>query len=96
MTAELGYAYAVFGKKDEARKILDELKELSEREYVSSYFLALIYTGLGEKDQALEWLEKAYQERAIYLIYVGKQPQFDALRSDPRFTDLLRRVGLPE
>ena len=86
----------MFGKKDEARKILDELKELSEREYVSSYFLALIYTGLGEKDQALEWLEKAYQERAIYLIYVGKQPQFDALRSDPRFTDLLRRVGLPE
>jgi serine/threonine protein kinase/tetratricopeptide (TPR) repeat protein len=96
MTAELGYAYAVFGKNDEARKILDELKELSERKYVSPYCLALIYAGLGEKDQALEWLEKAYQKRVAFLIYLGRQPQFDALRSDSRFADLLRRVGLPQ
>jgi eukaryotic-like serine/threonine-protein kinase len=95
MTAELGYAFAVSGKNEEARRILSELKELSEREYVSPYFLALIYTGLGEKDQALEWLEKAYQERVAFLIYLGKQPQFDALRSDARFTELGRRVGLP-
>lgn len=96
MTAELGYAYAVFGKNDEARKILDELKELLERKYLSPYCLALIYAGLGEKDQALEWLEKAYQKRVALLIYLGRQPQFDALRSDPRFADLLLRVGLPQ
>ena len=96
MTAELGYAYAVFGKNDEARKILDELTKLSEREYVSPYCPALISAGLGEKDQALEWLEKAYQKRAAFLIYVGRQPQFDGLRSDPRFADLLRRIGLPQ
>jgi eukaryotic-like serine/threonine-protein kinase len=96
MKAELGYAYAVSGKNDEARKILDELKELSEREYVSPFCLALIYAGLGEKDQALEWLEKAYQKRVAFLIYLGRQPQFDVLRSDPRFADLLRRLGPPQ
>ena len=96
MSAELGYVYAVWGKNDEARKILDELKELSERKYVSPYGLALICAGLGEKDQALEWLEKGYQKRAGFLIYLGRQPQFDALRSDPRFVDLLRRLGLPQ
>jgi DNA-binding winged helix-turn-helix (wHTH) protein/Flp pilus assembly protein TadD len=96
MAAELGYAYAAFGKNDEARKILDELKESAGRVYVSPYCRALIHTGLGEKDQAMAWLGKAYQERVTMLIYLGRQPQFDALRSDPRFADLLQRVGLPQ
>jgi len=94
MIAELGHAYAVSGKKDDAQKALDELKELSKRRYVTPYTIALIYVGLGEKDQALEWLESAYEDRDVWLIYLKVEPKFDSLRSEPLFTDLMRRVGL--
>ena len=73
--------------------MLNELKGRSERSYVSPYFIALIYTGLGEKDKAFEWLEKAYHERHPYLAFLKVEPVFDTLRSDPRFADLLRRIG---
>jgi serine/threonine-protein kinase len=92
--ATLGYAYGVSGKRVEAQKVLDELKERSTRSYVSPYFIALIYTGLGENDQAFEWLEKAYNERHPYLTLIKVEPVFDSLRSDSRFADLLRRIGL--
>jgi tetratricopeptide (TPR) repeat protein len=91
----LGYAYAVAGRRAEARKVIAELEELSKRKYVSPYFIAVIYTGLGERDQAFLWLEKAYQERHPYMTLIGVEPAFDPLRSDPRFGGLLRRVGLP-
>jgi len=58
-------------------------------------WIALVYTGLGDKDKAFEWLENAYNERNHWLIWIKVEPRFDSLRSDPRFTDLLRRIGLP-
>ncbi|HET8670970.1 MAG TPA: protein kinase, partial [Candidatus Saccharimonadales bacterium] len=92
--ATLGYAYAVAGKRGEAQKVIVELNEQSKLRYVSPYFIAVIHAGLGEKDQAFAWLEKAYQERHPYLTLLKVEPVFDNLRSDPRFQDLLRRVGL--
>jgi DNA-binding winged helix-turn-helix (wHTH) protein/TolB-like protein/Flp pilus assembly protein TadD len=93
--AALGYAYAVAGKRAEARKVIDDLAGLSKERYVSPYFLGGIYAGLGERDQAFAWLEKAYQERYPSMTLIGVEPTFDSLHSDPRFADLVRRVGLP-
>ena len=93
--AALGHAYALAGKRDEALKVLDELKELSKEKRVSPGDMALLYTGLGQREQALEWLEKAYEERCGDLAYLKVDPRFDSLRSDPRFQNLLRRIGLP-
>jgi len=91
---ELACAYALSGQKTEAQKLLDALKERSTREYVDPGLIALIYTSLGEKDQAFEWLEKAYQARSSWMTWLKVEPKFDSLRSDPRFTDLMRRVGI--
>ncbi|HTY36376.1 MAG TPA: protein kinase, partial [Bacteroidota bacterium] len=87
----LGYAYAKAGRKAEARKLLAELKELSKGRYVSPYFIALICAGLGEKDQAFAWLEKAYQQRSFFLLFMKMDPAMDNLRADARFNDLMRR-----
>jgi Flp pilus assembly protein TadD len=95
MAAVLGHAYAASGKTSEAMNILNTLKELSKRKYVPSYYMAMIYVGLGERDQALHWLEKAYEEQAASLAYLNVDPSMDDLRSDSRFQDLVRRVGLP-
>jgi serine/threonine protein kinase/tetratricopeptide (TPR) repeat protein len=92
---QLGYVYAKSGRKDEARKLLAELKELSKRRYVASYWIAMIYVGLDEKDEAFAWLEKAYQERSWWLVWIKMDPILDSLRSDARFTDLMRRIGFP-
>jgi serine/threonine protein kinase/Tfp pilus assembly protein PilF len=92
--ASLGNGYAVAGRTADARKVLAELEEMSKQRYVSPYNNALIYVGLGEKDQAFVWLNKADEERNDYLVYIKVEPLFDSLRSDPRFADLLRRVGL--
>jgi hypothetical protein len=73
--------------------MLDELKVMSKQRYVSPYNFALIYTGLGEKSQALTWLEKSYEARDNRLIWFNLEPQFDSLRSEARFADLLRRMG---
>jgi serine/threonine protein kinase/tetratricopeptide (TPR) repeat protein len=95
--AGLGYAYAVTGRRAEAQKLLDQLNQLSKQEYVPAVFRAQIYAGLGEKDQAFEWLEKSYDDRSIAsLAEIKVDPQFDPLRSDPRFQDLLRRMNLPQ
>ena len=88
--ADLGHAYAVSGNMNEAQRVIDDLEELSKQRYVSSYHIALIYTGLGENDRAFEWLEKAYEERADLLVYIKVEPRLDSLRGDPRFADLLR------
>jgi TolB-like protein/Flp pilus assembly protein TadD len=91
----VGYFYAMAGRRAEALKILDELKERSKEEYIS-VDVALIYVGLGEEDQALEWLEKAYDEHNVSLAWLKMDPIFDTLRDDPRFQDLLRRMNFPE
>jgi serine/threonine protein kinase/Tfp pilus assembly protein PilF len=92
--ATLGHAYAVSGRGEEAEKIINELNELSKKRYISPYFTAVIYAGLGKKDQALEWLEKAYEDRSEPLVYLKSEPLFDLLRENPQFSDLMRRIGL--
>jgi tetratricopeptide (TPR) repeat protein len=92
--ATLGHAQAVAGNRKEAQVVLNQLVERSRQSYVSPYYFALLYTGLGEKDLALEWLEKAYEERQPYLYLLKVEPVFDGLHSDPRFQGLLRRLGL--
>jgi len=94
--AQLAYAYAVAEKRDEARKILDDLQGLAKQpgRYVSPFDFALIYMGLGEKDQAFEWLNKTYEENPYRIGFLKVNPRFDNLRSDPRFADLLRRMKL--
>ena len=92
--AFLARADALAGRTDEAQKILAQLKELSARRYVSPYQIAMIYAGLGDKEQALAWLERAYQQRVHNLVFLKVEPELDGLRSDPRFVDLMRRVGL--
>jgi TolB-like protein/DNA-binding winged helix-turn-helix (wHTH) protein/Tfp pilus assembly protein PilF len=92
----LGYNYALWGKRDEAIKRLDELKELSKRSHVPARDIAIIYTGLGEKDQAFKWLRQACQERDGMLVYLKVDPVFKSLRADPRFADQLQCVGLPQ
>jgi Flp pilus assembly protein TadD len=94
--AGLGYVYAVSGSKAEARKILAELQHLSEHSYVPATDMALIYAGLGEKDKAFARLDKAYEEHSFSLSNLKVEPRFDPLRSDPRFADLLRHIGLPQ
>jgi len=91
----LGYIYAVSGRKDEALEVNEKLKRLSSQSYVSPFEVALIHMGLGEMDQAFDWLEKAYQERSNWLVYLGVWPILDVLRDDARFQNLVRRVGLP-
>ena len=94
--AQLGYAYAVAGRKSEAFKALAELQALSSRKYFSPVRIARIYVGLGDKERAFEWLEKGYAGRSDHLTQLKTDPAFDSLRSDPRFADLVRRVGLPQ
>jgi len=94
MVASLSHAYAVAGKRSEALKLLAELQEQSKRRYVSPYGVALGYTGLREQNQAFEWLEKAFAERAGWLVLLKVEPRFDSLRADPRFADLVQRIGL--
>ena len=92
--AALGHAYAVSGQRAEARKQLKKLDELGAQHYVSSFPRVLIYAGLGENDRALEWLERAFQERSRGLAKLKWDPRLDPLRGDARFADLVRRVGL--
>jgi hypothetical protein len=88
--------YGLWGKKVEAEKIIAELQSLSKQRYVSPLYIAMIYSTLGEKDQAFVWLEKAYEDHAPWLIELGIEPCWDKLRADPRFANLLQRVGLPQ
>ncbi|MCM3874021.1 MAG: winged helix-turn-helix domain-containing protein [Pyrinomonadaceae bacterium] len=94
MLALLGHAYAASGEKVAARKVLGELLDLQGRRYVSPYTIAAIHAGLGEKDQAFKWLDKAEEERDIWLMNLKVDPVFKTLRSDPRFPDLLVRTRL--
>ena len=81
----------------EAEQALKELKDWSTRSYVPPYFLAEVYIGLGDKRQALAMLEKAYADRSMFLpTYLKVDPELDSLHADPRFKDLVRRVGLPQ
>ncbi len=89
-----GRVYALAGRRDEALKVAEELKQMTKERYVSPYMLAIIYTALGDKEQAYEWLDKVYAERSYYVIWLKVDPVFDSLRTDPRFIDFMRKVGL--
>ena len=93
MEADLANANAAAGRKAEAMALLHDLQDRSKREYISSYFIALVYVGLGDKDQALNWLQKAYEERSALMTWLKVEPKLDSLRSDSRFQELQRRVG---
>lgn len=91
----LGCLHARNGDEEAARQVLDELKEQMKQNYIPPYGLALIYTGLDEKDQAFEWLEKACEVRNEWVCWMKVNPEFDNLRVDPRYPELLQRIGLP-
>ncbi len=95
IVAALARANALAGKRHEAEGIVDLLKDRSVRQYVPSFSIATIFAGLGEKDQAFVWLRKAFEERSSWLLSLKVEPMFDSFRSDPRFQDLLRSIGLP-
>jgi len=92
--AGLGHLYAISAEKAKAENVIAELDEISKTRYVPSYDIAVIHAGLGERDLAFAWLDKAYQEHSSWLAYLKVEPRLDDLRSDSRFEHLLRRVGL--
>jgi serine/threonine-protein kinase len=95
ISAALAQTFATAGNKKEAIRILDDLTKLAKQKYVAPYYFAGIHLGLGEEDHAMEFLEKSYEEHSHWLIYLHIDPSMYALRSNPRFQDLLRRIGLP-
>jgi TolB-like protein len=92
----LGNAYARAGRKEDARRTITRIEAQLPKDGVGRYEIALIYAGLGEKDEAFHWLEDAFRAHDVGLVYLQVDPCLDPLRSDPRFTDLLRRVGLSQ
>src|SRR2546423_8487508 len=95
VSSAVGHLYVVAGKRDEALKVFDELKNESKERYVSPYDMALIDAALGDKEQAFADLQKAYDDRTAWIaMYLNIDPRLDSLRSDTRFADLARRIGL--
>lgn len=93
-TAWLGYAFAKAGDRDEALRIVRELQAKSRRTYVAPHDIAAIFVGLGRKSEAFAWLSKACDERSYFVLEAAVEPEFDLLRADPRYRDLLRRLNL--
>jgi len=93
--AALAHAYAITGKKNEALDLLNQLIKQSKERFVSAYDIAAIHVGLGNANQAFEWLNRAYEERSGFLPYIKCDRRFDPLHSDPRYQKLLQRIGLP-
>jgi DNA-binding winged helix-turn-helix (wHTH) protein/tetratricopeptide (TPR) repeat protein len=94
--AQLGRAYALSGKRTEAINVVREFKEIAKQSFRGSYDSAIFYTGLGERDKAFEQLNKAYEERSGWIIYLKVEPQFDSLRTDPRYVPLLKRINISQ
>jgi DNA-binding winged helix-turn-helix (wHTH) protein/tetratricopeptide (TPR) repeat protein len=93
--AQRGYTLGAMGRADEARAVLDEMARLSTQRFVTAYGVALVYAGLGDKEQAFAWLEKAFAERSHWLMWLRLDPRWKALRSDPRFAGLVARMKYP-
>ena len=93
-TAQLGWAYGVAGQKDEAQRLLDQLTSRAEHEHVDPLALAWLNIGLGNTEEVFLWLEKAYEAKSSWLIFLKVQQIYEPLYSDPRYHDLLRRLGL--
>jgi tetratricopeptide (TPR) repeat protein len=88
--------YGLEGRKDEAEKLIDEAREMARHQYVSGFFFAEAYVGLGQKDQAVTWLERAYNEHDRWMVYIASYPGLDPLHSEPHFQALLRRMNFPQ
>jgi TolB-like protein/DNA-binding winged helix-turn-helix (wHTH) protein/Tfp pilus assembly protein PilF len=95
LESDIGNVYAVSGNKRAAESVIAELKQESAHRYANPYQIALIYAGLGQRDQTFEWLEKAYRGRSDLLVYFKVDPRLDPIRSDSRFAALLRRIAIP-
>jgi TolB-like protein/DNA-binding winged helix-turn-helix (wHTH) protein/lipoprotein NlpI len=93
--AAIGNLEGRAGQKREARDILARLNTLSQKKYVTPYGMALVYVGLGEKDQALNWLDKALEERAHWLVWIRLDPRWNSIRDEPRFKTIVKRLGFP-
>jgi TolB-like protein/DNA-binding winged helix-turn-helix (wHTH) protein/tetratricopeptide (TPR) repeat protein len=94
--ASLAGVYGLAGRRGEALKLIDELKARARRHYISDFRFAEAYTGLGEKDEAMAWLERAYEEHDQGMVYIKAYPGWDTLRSEPRFQALVRRMNFPQ
>jgi DNA-binding winged helix-turn-helix (wHTH) protein/TolB-like protein/Flp pilus assembly protein TadD len=92
----IGYTYAVCGHKDDAAQALRDLEAISADKYVPPHYFALVYQGLGESAEALRWLERAYEEKDVHLVFLGRDPKWDSLRGDLRFASLMQRLQLPQ
>jgi serine/threonine protein kinase/tetratricopeptide (TPR) repeat protein len=95
-SAVLGWVYGIAGERDEAEKLLQEMEELLKKQYISSMSLYGIYLGLGDLDKSIEWLEKAYNGRDPAMPFLKVSPEFDVIRSDPRYKALLKKIGFEE
>jgi tetratricopeptide (TPR) repeat protein len=94
LLALAGHEYAVSGDAPAARKIEAQLESMRSQRYVAALYIALVWTGLGDRDRAFQWLDQAYDEDCEYLVYLSTEPMADPLRSDPRFPQLLQKLGL--
>jgi tetratricopeptide (TPR) repeat protein len=91
-----GFLYAVSGRRNEALRVIERMRRLSEQTYVDPYMMAVPYAGLGDRDNAIRLLTKAYEEHSAEMPQLKAEPFFDPLRSDPRFQELVRRMNYPE
>lgn len=90
-----GFTYGMAGRSEEARAVLKEMEELSGRRFVTAYGMALVHAGLGSKDDAFRWLEKAFEERSHWLVWLRLDPRWGSLRDDPRFPAMVARMKYP-
>ena len=93
---ELARGYAALGLRAEARELLDQLRAVARTRYVEPDLMARAYEALGERDEAIGWLERGFEERAVKMALIGVDPQFDRLRDEPRFSRLVKRLDLPD
>jgi hypothetical protein len=91
----LGHGLGVSGARSEAQKVLEEMQRLSQKRYIPPEYIAIVYEGLGERDRALHWFQKAYDEHSMN-IWILPDPALDSIRSDARFRDIIKRMGLPQ
>src|SRR6185437_1366010 len=91
--ASLGRLFGIAGQREEALHMLDELNRLASAGYVAPFWHSILFTGLGDVDAAIAHLERSYGQNDVWLVWLNTEPRLDSLRADPRFQQLLRRVG---
>jgi tetratricopeptide (TPR) repeat protein len=90
-----GYVFARMGRTEEAHDVMNALLSISKERYLPPYSMAIVHMGLGQHDEAMQWLERCYDARDVHVIFLPIDPKWDPLRSDPRFCSLLQRCGFP-